>query len=177
MTSLTASTSALQGERLAELEALLADNVSATLALEEWCARHAIGDPPEILALPVTGDGVAIPDDAQAVLKLEPGETIRVRHVRLVCGNTVLSFARNFYVPERLPAATNRALETTSLPFGRVVASLGYTRERLDTARGKACGCPADTVLSHRAMLRLPDGRPLSLLAECYTRDAIAAAS
>ena len=176
MTTLAACATTPQADRLAELEAVLAANDSATLALELWCERHAIADPPEVFALPVVGERAAIAPDAATMFDLQPGETIAVRNVRLVCGDTTLSKARNFYVPERLPAEMNHLLDTTSLPFGRVVASLGYTRERLATTRGPTGGCAANTVLSHRAMLRLPDGRPLSLLAECYTPEVLAAA-
>jgi hypothetical protein len=63
----------------------------------------------------------------------------------------------------------NRTLDTTDTPFGRVAASLGYTRRRLEERRGPLPGCPEDTILSHRALLELPDGRPLSVLIECYT--------
>jgi hypothetical protein len=63
----------------------------------------------------------------------------------------------------------NEALETSDTPFGKVVAPLGFTRKRLASRRGAAEDCPKDTVLSHRALLELPDGRPLSLVVECYT--------
>lgn len=92
------------------------------------------------------------------------------RHVRLSCGASVLSVAHNWYVPSRLSPDMNEALETSDTPFGKVVAPLRFTRERLASERGPAEGCPKDTILSHRAVLRLPDGRPLSLVVECYTR-------
>ena len=61
-------------------------------------------------------------------------------------------------------------LAATDTPFGRVVAPLGFRRERLASRRGPSnfCTDPA-TVLSQVALLRLPDGRPISLVAECYT--------
>jgi hypothetical protein len=60
-------------------------------------------------------------------------------------------------------------LESSDIPFGRVVAPLGYTREQLASDHGRAPGCPEGTVLSVRAVLKLPDGRPISAVAECYT--------
>jgi hypothetical protein len=63
----------------------------------------------------------------------------------------------------------NRTLEASRTPFGKVAAPLGYVREPIDSRRGSAGGCPPGVVLSNRAMLRLPDGRPLALLVECYT--------
>lgn len=91
------------------------------------------------------------------------------RHVQLLCGTAVLSDAKNWYVPSRLAPAMNAALETTETPFGTVVRPLGFRRERLASRRGRAAECPAGTVLSHKALLRLADERAISLVAECYT--------
>ena len=101
-------------------------------------------------------------------------EPLAYRHVRLRCGGTVLSDAKNWYVPARLTPAMNTALETTRTPFGTVVRPLGFTRERLESRRGRAAECPAGTVLSHKAVLRLADGRGISFVAECYTRANLA---
>lgn len=66
-------------------------------------------------------------------------------------------------------------LEATDTPFGKVVASLGFRRERLASKRGRGPECPKGTVLSHRAVLRIGDGignangRAISLVIECYT--------
>jgi hypothetical protein len=53
----------------------------------------------------------------------------------------------------------NKVLDTTDTPFGKAVMALNFRRERLGAIEGAAPGCPRDTVLSHRALLRLPDGR------------------
>jgi hypothetical protein len=92
------------------------------------------------------------------------------RHVRLACGASVLSEADNWFVPARLTPEMNRTLAGTDTPFGKVAAPLGFRRERLEARRGRAPGCPPRTVLSHRALLRLPSGAPLALVTECYTR-------
>ena len=105
-----------------------------------------------------------------AALVIGPEEPIAYRHVRLMCGEATLSDAKNWYVPVRLTAAMNRTLETTDTPFGKVVAPLGFRRERLTAQRGRSPDCPVGTVLSHRAVLRMADGRAISLVAECYTR-------
>jgi chorismate-pyruvate lyase len=101
-------------------------------------------------------------------------EPVAYRHVRLACGGTVLSDARNWYVPARLTPAMNRTLETTDTPFGKVVMPLGFRRERLEARRGRAAECPAGTVLSHRALLRVEGGAAISLVVECYTRANLA---
>lgn len=88
-----------------------------------------------------------------------------------------MSEAWNWYVPARLPPAMNAVLENGDTPFGKVIAPLGFSRQRLASKRGAAAGCPPGTVMSHRAVLRLPDGKPVSLVTECYTRANLRAAS
>lgn len=155
---------------LPRFEKALAAHDSATAALSEWCAARGIAEPPTIRAI---ADRAA-PEPASAAtlaaLGVRPGEPLAYRHVRLMCGAKTLSDAKNWYVPARLTAAMNRTLETTETPFGKVVAPLGFRRERLAAQRGRSADCPAGTVLSHRAVLRLGDGRAISLVAECYTR-------
>jgi hypothetical protein len=158
-----------QSKLLSRFEARLAGQDSATAALGEWCAEHGIADPPAIRAGAVAGGTPALPPDLARLLRLAPHETARLRHVRLSCGEKVLSEALNWYVPARLPPAMNQALETGDTPFGRVIAPLGFRRERIFSQRGRARGCPAGTILSHRALLLLPDGRPVSFVSECYT--------
>lgn len=70
----------------------------------------------------------------------------------------------------------NETLERTELPFGKVVAPLGFRRERISEMRGRAKDCPQGTILSHRAVLRRTDGSAISLVVECYTRDNISPA-
>jgi len=155
---------------LAEFEQVLAANASATAALEQWCARRALAPVAEVRASLV--DTPADPASAAAartVLGLGPDEPLGFRHVRLDCGGTVLSEAYNWYVPARLTGEMNHTLESTRTPFGKVAAPLGYARELIESRRGTAGGCPPGVILSHRAMLRLPDGRPLAVLVECYT--------
>ncbi|PEQ12809.1 hypothetical protein B2G71_11000 [Novosphingobium sp. PC22D] len=157
--------------RLSELETLLAAQDSATAALEQWCARRGLADPPTIRAVPAAPDAAppAPPGDARALLEADAHEALAYRHVELTCGETVLSVAHNWYVPARLTGPMNAALAESEASFGKVAAPLAYRRERLDSIEGAGPGCPAGTVLTHRALLRLPDSRPLALLVECYT--------
>ena len=110
----------------------------------------------------------------RATLGVSANEPLAFRHVRLRCGDRVLSDAKNWYVPARLTPAMNTTLATTRTPFGTVVRPLGFKRERLESQRGRAAECPAGTVLSHKAVLRLADGRGISFVAECYTRANLA---
>ncbi|MEO0032404.1 MAG: hypothetical protein RIS94_2162 [Pseudomonadota bacterium] len=143
---------------------------SATLALQQWCAARGIADPPMIRALADRSGNDAAPDSVRAALGVGAQEPLAFRHVRLACGGAVLSDARNWYVPARLTPAMNATLETTDTPFGMVVKPLGFHRVRLDSRRGRGAGCPAGTILTHRAVLRLADGRAISLVTECYTQ-------
>lgn len=155
---------------LTRFESTLASRDSATQALGEWCATRGLADPPVVRALADRSAHEAPPPSVRSALGVDATERVAFRHVRLACGETVLSDAKNWYVPARLAEDMNRTLETTDVPFGKVVSSLGFHRERLASRRGRAAECPAGTVLSHTAVLRLADGRAISLVVECYTR-------
>jgi hypothetical protein len=157
---------------LADFEATLARQDSATAGLTQWCAARHLANPAIITAAQVQGEDALPPPDLDDVL--QTGDTAPgYRHVRLSCGVKILSEAHNWYAPQRLTPAMNHTLATTDTPFGKVTAPLAYTRERLASLRGRAPGCPSGTILSHRALLRLPDGAPLALVVECYTAAAL----
>lgn len=152
---------------LAEFEANLAAHDSATEALESWCSAHGIGAGPVRASL-LKGEN-ASPAGLERTLALAASESVALRNVRLTCGGKVLSVAWNWYVPQRLTADMNAQLASSDVPFGKVARGLGFRRETLGIVRGQAENCPADTISTHRALLRLPDGRPLAYLVECYT--------
>lgn len=159
-----------QARRLRRFEAALQAQDSATAALRQWCAAEQIADPSQIIATPVRAGARAEPPGLRGALGVGADEPLGYRHVRLACGAMVLSEAHNWYVPARLTPEMNRTLEQTDTPFGAVAAPLGFRRERLATIRGQSDECPPGTVLSHHALLRLPDGAALAFLVECYTR-------
>lgn len=150
-------------------EATLRRHDSATLALEEWCALRGIANPARITAHSLHATSNDPPEAMRNRLQLHAGETFAMRNVRLVCGQAVLSVAWNWYVPSRLTAEMNAMLSGSDTPFGKVVAPLGFRRQPLETVRGQAENCPDGTISTHRAMLILPDGKPLAYLIECYT--------
>lgn len=154
---------------LSRFEHTLAASDSATAALQQWCAAQGIAKPAAIVAENDRGEQEQASPAIRAALGVGAEEPLAYRHVRLRCGDAVLSDARNWYVPARLTPAMNITLETTRTPFGTVVRPLGFHRERLEIRRGRAAECPARTVLSHKAVLRLADGRGISFVAECYT--------
>lgn len=158
--------SACTNPQLPAFERTLAADPSATAALRQWCEARALSTPPTIRATPVKDGKQAPPAEAIALLgKVETG----YRHVRLSCGDRVLSEAHNWYVPARLSPEMNATLAQTDTPFGQVAAPLGFRRDRLGSKRGAMPGCPPETILSHRALLRLRDGQPLAYVLECYT--------
>lgn len=159
---------------LSRFESTLAANDSATAALRQWCTARGLAQPAEIVAENDHSAQETASPAIRAALGVGPDEPLAFRHVRLRCGNAVLSDAKNWYVPARLTPAMNIALETTQTPFGTVVRPLGFHRERLESRRSRAAECPAGTVLSHKAVLRLADGRGISFVAECYTRANLA---
>lgn len=152
-----------------QFEATLDAHASATEALTQWCTVHDLAKDPAIRAVPVTGEAGESPADLRALLGVSDDAPLGYRHVRLVCGETVLSEAHNWFVPERLAPEMNEVLSTTQVPFGKAVAALRFTRRKLASTHGGEPGCPAGTVLTQRALLELPDGRPISLVMECYT--------
>jgi chorismate-pyruvate lyase len=183
-------------EALALLQTLDADLLShdsATLTLEQWCGAHQMASPPHVVAdrMPdVDKPPTALQRQDLDVTATEP---IRYRRVQLRCGNHVLSVAENWYVPGRLTPDMNRLLETTDVGFGRVVRPLHFWRHTLETkllwsplpagwesanrrmpARLVPWPDPQSEVLQHRAVLVLPDGRPISEVVETYTAEVLA---
>lgn len=168
LTLALATVAAPASPTLDQFEAVLASQDSATMALEQWCAAQGIADPALIRARPIAAAGNDPPADIRKWLAVGPDDRIGARNVALSCGETVLSVAWNWYVPSRLTPEMNEALRN-DVPFGKVVAPLGFKRRPLATLRGRTENCPEGTISTHRAMLILPDGRPLAYLIECYT--------
>jgi chorismate-pyruvate lyase len=182
-------------EALALLQTLNADLLShdsATLTLERWCGAHALASPPRIVAERVSAAEKPPTPEQRAELGVTPAEPIRYRRVRLHCGAAVLSEADNWYVPGRLTAQMNTALDTTDVPFGKAVQALHFRRETLSSVmlwsplpegwemNATAAGERAaplhipEQLLQHRAVLLLPDGTPFSEVVETYSGNVLA---
>jgi hypothetical protein len=198
-------------EALALLETLNADLLShdsATFVLEDWCRSHKLASTPRATAPLVTAPLVTAQRVANAhkemtaeqrtLLHIGPDEPVRYRRVMLTCGSRVLSEADNWYVPSRLSAAMNHALDTTDVAFGRAVRALNFRRQTLsaallwsplpmhwETAHGETASGTAgggkeggampvpEHVLQHHAILTLPNGIPFSEVIETYTREIL----
>jgi hypothetical protein len=182
-------------EALALIESLNADLLahdSATLTIERWCADHRLADPARIIAERVRDADKPASAEVRAALDVKPDEPLGYRRVRLKCGDHVLSEADNWYVPARLTAEMNHALETTDTPFGKAVAALHFRRHTLSAdllwrplPKGWEMGAaPASNeagalaipehVLEHRAVLSTPGGEPFSEVVETYTGEVLA---
>ena len=182
-------------EALAVLQTLRAELLghdSSTAVLQAWCEAHG---PPGLKIVAGRDPKADQPpsEAARKALGVKPGQAVRYRRVKLACGQTVLSEADNWYLPERLTPEMNRTLDTSDAPFGAVVRPLDFRRRFLSadllwkplpdgwekgagTCSPKACvslmSIPVQ-VLQDTAVLTTPDGRPFSFVAETYTAAAV----
>ena len=179
---------------LQSLNASLLSSDSATLTLDGWCARHHLAPAgTRVIAERVRGADKPVTAEMRAELQAGADEPVRYRHVRLRCGDLVLSEADNWYVPARLTPAMNAALDTSDVAFGRAVQPLHFRRQTLSAKllwsplpadwdeRREEMASPVgrtlvipDHVIEHRAVLRLPDGTPFSEVVETYTGAVLA---
>lgn len=183
---------------LAVLQTLNSDLLShdsATLTLDRWCSDHKLANNAKIVAEAVKGVNKPATADIRSALKVSETEKVGYRRVRLMCGDRVLSDADNWYVPSRLTDDMNKQLETTDTAFGRVVKPLNFQRHTISAEllwqplpKGWDVGAaiPAsgtkpldipDHVIEHKALLSIPDGTPISMVVESYTRNVLDFAS
>ena len=177
---------------LQTLNANLLSHDSATLTLERWCDIHRMASPARIVAVRVSNSDKPVSPEQRRELGVTPAEVIRYRRVRLLCGTVVLSEADNWYVPSRLTAEMNKLLDSTDMPFGRVVQALHFQRRTLSSTllwvplpegwemnpippngASAVLTIPSE-LLQHRALLTLPDGTPFSEVEETYMAGVLA---
>jgi hypothetical protein len=177
---------------LQTLNGNLLSHDSATLTLERWCDVHRLASPARIVAVRVLNGEKPVSPEQRRELGVTPMEPIRYRRVRLLCGTVVLSEADNWYVPGRLTAEMNKLLDSTDVPFGRVVQALHFRRHTLSSTllwvplpegwemnpippsgASSVLTIPSE-LLQHRALLTLPDGTPFSEVVETYTAGVLA---
>jgi hypothetical protein len=182
-------------EALAILQTFNADLLShdsATLTLEHWCDVHRLASPARIVAARVPDVNKPASPEQRRELGVTSTEPIRYRRVKLLCGTVVLSEADNWYVPSRLTSEMNKVLDTSDMPFGKVVLPLHFQRHTLSSTllwmplppgwemkpnnvsdTGSTLTIPPE-LLQHRALLTLPDGTPFSEVVETYTANVLA---
>jgi hypothetical protein len=173
---------------------LLRNNASATAALEQWCESRlqAFGSPAQARVIAECDRLATKPLNAvsRARLEVSPTEPINFRHVRLCCLGRTLLEADNWYVPSRLTQAMNYSLETTDMPFGRVVRTLNFNRTILNSNRllsthatdptnrdqqqaRREQNIDSETVVEDQALIRRSDGVVISFVIESYKHDLL----
>jgi len=180
---------------LQTLNAELLSHDSATATLERWCALHRLAPSPRIVAARMAGIDKPASPEQRRDLGVAPTDPVRYRRVRLLCGAMVLSEADNWYVPDRLTPEMNKLLDSTDMPFGKVVRALhvqrhtlssrllwlplpeGWEMNAMEPSSGGADLAIPSQVLEHRAVLSLPDGTPLSEVVETYPGNVLAFAA
>jgi chorismate-pyruvate lyase len=165
-----------------EIEARLRTADSATLTLEQWCADHRMASPAIVTVERDLQADRPASAARRALLDIGPDTVLRYRKVRLVCGDHILSEAENWYVPARLTGAMNAALESSEVPFGKVIRPLGPTRRAIRQTRVRLPAasddrCAGDrTAFSHEALVLDGSGTPLALVEEHYKLELACAA-
>ncbi|MDE2516126.1 MAG: hypothetical protein KGL12_08890 [Rhodospirillales bacterium] len=137
--------------------ALLAAD-SATALLEAWT-----GGPIRIRRL---AGAPSDPPHLRAALGLGPNAPLAYRRVALLRGETLLSEAENWFVPDRLDPRMQALLRDSDVPFGRVVAPLGPRRQMLEC--GLFATPPASPALCLSALVRDRAGTALAMVNERY---------
>jgi chorismate-pyruvate lyase len=181
-------------EALALLQSLNADLLShdsATLTLDRWCGAHHLAEPAKVVAERMRDVEKPATPEQRELLGVSASEPLRYRRVRLKCGTRVLSEADNWYVPARLTAEMNQALDTSDIAFGRAVQALQFRRRTLSAEllwsplpQGWEMSPPAHPneagalevpahVIQHKAVLTLPDGTAISEVVETYTAEVL----
>lgn len=165
---------AVVAAQMSPVERLNADLLAArtaTSVLEARCAALGLADPPRVRAEVKRGRAPASASPARTRLKVGKDEVLGYRRVRLMCGDQLLSEATNWYVASRLTPEMNAALDSSDVPFGRVILPLSPRRETYSTWTVRADRSPAGgVVIRHRAIVLDNAGRPLADVAEHYQK-------
>lgn len=176
---------------LAQLQADLLRERSATKVLEQWCGKYRLAKEAVVRAEVMDAPAKVASAETMNRLRVSKPEELAYRRVGLRCGAVLLSEADNWYVPTRLTKAMNAMLASSDVPFGKVIAELKpfrvtITAKPLWTAleNGEACmvkpvsatKAPA-AVLEVQALLYREDLKPFSEVHEVYQRPLIDAAA
>ena len=155
-------------QSIAEISALrdeISEAASATQVLDRWCASHHMAPAGAVIAEKIANKPVSATAQLRRTLQLKASDSVQLRHVRLLCSGHILSVARLWYVPSRLPASMEASLQQTDTPFGKVVAPLHLDRQStgsssawLPNGGGSTAKIPPHILFSQRALMRRADG-------------------
>jgi len=147
-----------QSEAIGKLHAALLAADSATAVLEAFFGPVTVQ---RLHEPPSANDGL------HERLHLQRTDTRRHRAVRLMAGGRMLSRAELWYVPNRLPAGRVEDLESSDIPFGRIMQPVGLKRSVL---LARICGPEEAASLAHRALLSTPSDLPVAEVYEVYPK-------
>lgn len=169
--ALTAAPALAQGglPRIDQFAANLDQYATTSEALTQWCGKEKIVNDPQVKAEIVEG-GIEPPASIRRLLGVRPDVRLSYRHMHLTCHGKVLADGHVWYAPGLLTPEMLQQYSATDQPFDRVSRAMNFTRDVIITVPGANEGCPQLTVYTRRWLLRLPDGRPLALHLECFTR-------
>ena len=143
---------------------------SATFTLEKWCRDHGVAEPVIVVARCCLVAESAPDPDRLSRLRVTEDAAIRRRRVQLLYGGHVLCEAENWYVPGRLTPEMNHVLETSDIPFGKVVRALEPHRETFATTRFWSAEHIPHSLFCVQALILGPDHLPLAEVDEVYQR-------
>ncbi|EZP70697.1 hypothetical protein BV96_02994 [Sphingomonas paucimobilis] len=150
---------------------------SATQVLDRWCASHHMAPAGAVIAEKIANKPVSATAQLRRALQLDASDRVQLRHVRLRCNGHILSVARLWYVPSRLPAFMEASLQQTDAPFGKIVAPLHLDRKSagsssacLPKGGGPTAKTPPRILFSQRALMSRADGLPIAYVVEDYQR-------
>lgn len=152
---------------------------SATIELDRWCAEHRMAKLGAVRVDKISNTVAAAGPGLSKLFQVGPSEPLQLRHVRLRCGSHILSSARLWYVPSRLPVAINRTLKSTNVPFGRAVVSLKLIRRPIASATywpssSGSNGAQFPNILfSKRAILGAAGQPPMAYVVEDYHKGVL----
>ena len=143
---------------------------SATFTLEKWCRDHGVAEPVIVVARSSLMAASPPGPDRLSRLRVTEDKAVRFRRVQLLCGGHVLCDADNWYVPGRLTPEMNHLLETSDIPFGKVVRALEPHRETFAAARFWSADHIPQSLFRIQALILGPDHVPLAEVDEVYQR-------
>lgn len=163
--------------QVSELRDEIGMAASATQVLDRWCASHHMAPAGAVIAEKIANKPVPATAQLRRTLQLKAPDRVQLRHVRLRCNGHILSIARLWYVPSRLPASLEASLQQTGTPFGKVVAPMHLDRKSAGSSSAwlpkggvPTAKTPPQILFSQRAIMSRADGLPIAYVVEDYQR-------
>jgi chorismate-pyruvate lyase len=157
-------------------EKILRSN-SVTEQVEWWCGKYNIGDG-RLAALCARNAPPEVMDDEsrETLYTYKSHGKIGFRRIRLVTADITLVDAVNWYFPDNLTSDICHQLDTTDIPFGRVISHLNPKRRAFfawhatpeDLVDRRGLIDPTSIAFEHRAVVYREDRVPLAVVHERF---------